>query len=156
MLRKISFLVELNFTKTKCNAAFRLVCRSPQRPHCRFDGDICSTAQGPLAAEERPSSKQRPANQSISSPLCSQWQIADSWLLFNFGAMPSGEKAKAAWPLRAATLKRQTVIRRWSGDAASGRLVWNQLNCRPGITLLCKWKNVARCGKINYFCISVL
>ena len=28
------------------NAAFRLACRSP---HCRFDGDICSTAQAPLA-----------------------------------------------------------------------------------------------------------
>ena len=30
------------------NAGFRLTCRLP---HCRFDDDICSTAQAPLAAE---------------------------------------------------------------------------------------------------------
>ena len=41
--------------------------------------------------------------------------------------MPRGEKAKATWPLRAATLKRLAVIRRWSGNAASGKLVWKQL-----------------------------
>ena len=29
-------------------AAFRLTCRLP---HCRFDDDICTTAQAPLAAE---------------------------------------------------------------------------------------------------------
>ena len=46
-------------------AAFRLACRSP---HCRFYGDFCTTAQAPLATEERPSlaispsSKQRQAN----------------------------------------------------------------------------------------------
>ena len=32
----------------KRNAGFRLTCRLP---HCRFDDDICSTAQAPLAAE---------------------------------------------------------------------------------------------------------
>ena len=35
--------------------------------------------------------------------------------------MPLGDKAKAAWPLRAATLKQQAMIRR-----RSGKLVWNQ------------------------------
>ena len=30
------------------NAGFRVTCRLP---HCRFDDDICSTAQAPLAAE---------------------------------------------------------------------------------------------------------
>ena len=38
--------------------------------HCRFDGDFCTTAQMPLAAEKRPSSEQRQANQSITLPLC--------------------------------------------------------------------------------------
>ena len=57
------------------NAAFRLACRSP---HCRFDGDFCSTAHAPLAAEGRPSSKLRQANQSITSPLCSKQKTADS------------------------------------------------------------------------------
>ena len=32
----------------KTYAGFRLTCRLP---HCRFDDDICSTAQAPLAAE---------------------------------------------------------------------------------------------------------
>ena len=50
-----------------CNAGFRLTCRLP---HCRFDDDICSTAQAPLAAEGWPSSKQRQANRSITLPLC--------------------------------------------------------------------------------------
>ena len=38
------------------------------------------------------------------------------------------DKAKAAWPLRAATLKQQAMITRRSGKAASGKLVWNQHN----------------------------
>ena len=63
------------YSHGQSDAAFRLACRSP---HCRFDGDICSTAQAPLATEGRPSGKQREANQLISSPLCSQRQIADS------------------------------------------------------------------------------
>ena len=41
--------------------------------------------------------------------------------------MPFDEKAKAAWPLRDATLKRQEVIRRHSSNAVSSMLVWNQL-----------------------------
>ena len=40
--------------------------------------------------------------------------------------MPLGDKAKAALPLRAATLKQQAMITRHSGKAASGKLVWNQ------------------------------
>ena len=40
--------------------------------------------------------------------------------------MPLGDKAKAAWPLRAATLKQQAIITRRSGKAASDKLVWNQ------------------------------
>ena len=49
-------------------------------------------------------------------------------VLFNFEAMPCGEKARAAWLLRAATLKQQAVIRWWNGNAASCRRAWNQLN----------------------------
>ena len=106
-------------------AGFRLTCGLP---HCRFDDDICSTAQAPLAlaAEGWPSSKQRQANRSITLPLCPPRQIADSWILFNSGAMPLGDKAKAALPLRAATLKQQAMITRHRGKAASGKLVWNQ------------------------------
>ena len=36
------------FDSDSYNAGFRLTCRLP---HCRFDDDICSTAQAPLAAE---------------------------------------------------------------------------------------------------------
>ena len=104
-------------------AGFRLTCRLP---HCRFDDDICSTAQAPLAAEGWPSGKQCQANRSITLPLCPPRQIADSWILFNSGAMPLGDKAKAALPLRAATLKQKAMITRHSGKAASGKLVWNQ------------------------------
>ena len=112
------------------NAGFRLTCRLP---HCRFDDDICSTAQAPLAAEGWPSGKQRQANRSITLPLCPPRQIADSWIWFNSGAMPLGDKAKAALPLRAATLKQQAMITRRSGKAASGKLVWNQHKyvCQP-------------------------
>ena len=105
------------------NAGFRLACRLP---HCRFHDDICSTPQAPLAAEGWPSGKQRQANRSITLPLCPPRQIADSWILFNSGAMPLGDKAKAELPLRAATLKQQAMITRHSGKAASGKLVWNQ------------------------------
>ena len=103
------------------NAAFRLACRSP---HCCFDDDICTTAQAPLAAEGWPSGKQRLANRSITLPLCPLRQIADGWILFNSGVMRP--KAKAAWLLRAATLKQQVMITRRSSKAASGKLVWNQ------------------------------
>ena len=95
----------------KINAGFRLTCRLP---HCRFD-DICTTAQAPLAAEGWPSGKQRQANRSITLPLCPPRQIADSWILCNSGALPLGDKAKAALPLRAATLKQQAMITRRSG-----------------------------------------
>ena len=97
-------------------AAFRLACRSQ---HYRFDDDICTTAQAPLAAEGWPSGKQQLANRLITLPLCPPRQIAESWILFNSGAMPLSDKAKAAWPLRAATLKQQTMIIRRSGKAAS-------------------------------------
>ena len=40
--------------------------------------------------------------------------------------MPLGDKAKAAWPLRAATRKQQAMITRRSGKAASGKLVWKK------------------------------
>ena len=104
-------------------AAFRLACRSP---HCRFDDVTCSTAQAPLATEGWSSGKQCLANRSITSALCPLRKIADSWILFNSGAMPLGDKAKATWPLRTATLKRQAMITQHSGKAASGKLVWNQ------------------------------
>ena len=107
------------------NAGFRLTCRLP---HCCFDDDICSTAQASLAAEGWPSGKQRQTNRSITLPLCPPRQIADSRILFNSGAMSlgDGDKAKAALPLRAATLKQQAMITRHSDNAASGKLVWNQ------------------------------
>ena len=44
----------------------RLACRSL---HYRFDGDICTTAQAPLATGRRPSGKQRLTDQSIVSLL---------------------------------------------------------------------------------------
>ena len=121
------------------------VCEGDYSPHCRFDGDFCTTAQVPLAVEERLSGEQRQANQLITSPLCPQRQTADSWLLFNFRAMPLGEKAKAAWQLRTATMKGK----QWSGDetampqAAGGRLAWNQptnqMRCSVFNTFICLW-----------------
>ena len=62
-----------------------------------------------------PSGKQRHASRLITLPLCPSRQIADSWILFNLGAMPLDD-AKAAWPLRAATLKQQAMITRQSGE----------------------------------------
>ena len=109
------------------HAAFRLACRSR---HCRFDDDICTTAQAPLAGKGWPSGKQRLANRSTTLSLCPPQQIADSWILFNSGAMPLGDKAKAALPLRAATLKQQAVITRRSSKAVSCKLVWNQHKTR--------------------------
>ena len=109
------------------NAGFRLTCRLP---HCRFDDDICSTAQAPLAAEGWPSAKQRQANRSITLPLCPPRQIADSWILFNSGAMPLGDKAKAALPLRAATLKQQAMITRQSGK--------RQASLKPALSVMLK------------------
>ena len=118
LLRGIVFFTHSPPTLWKCYAGFRLTCRLL---HCRFDDDICSTAQAPLAAEGWPSGKQLHANRSITLPLCPPRQIADSWILFNSGAMPLDDKAKAALPLRAATLKQQAMIT-WH----SGKLVWNQ------------------------------
>ena len=97
------------------NAGFRLTCRLP---HCRFDDDISSTAQASLAAEGWPSGKQHQANRSITLPLCPPRQIADSWILFNPGAIAARWKAKAALPQRAATLKQQAMP---SGIAAKRR-----------------------------------
>ena len=106
-------------------ADFRLACRSP---HCQFDGGFCTTAKALLTVEERPSSEQRQANQSITAPLCTQWQTAYSWLLFSLRVMSLGGKAKTAWPLRGAILRRQAVIRWWSSNVVNGSLLWNQLN----------------------------
>ena len=59
-------------------------------------------------------------SQSIDNPrFCSMLQMAGIWLLFDFGAMPLGEKAKAAWLLRAVTLKWEAMITWHSGNAAS-------------------------------------
>ena len=119
-------------TNIRCSyAGFRLTCRLP---HCRFDDDICSTAQAPLAAEGWPSGKQRQANRSITLPLCPPRQIADSWILCNSGAMPLGDKAKAALPLRAATLKQQAMITRRSGK--------RQVSLKPALLLILQsfWK----------------
>ena len=44
--------------------------------------------------------------------------------------MALSDKAKAVWLLRVVTLKRQAVITRHSGTAASCKLVWNQLLVR--------------------------
>ena len=49
--------------KGMSNAAPRLACCWP---HCRFDGDICTTVPAPLAAETRPCCKQHLAYQSIT------------------------------------------------------------------------------------------
>ena len=110
-----SLLQSLSCKVTTCYAGFRLTCRLP---HCRFHDDISSTAQAPLAAEGWPSGKQRQANRSITLPLCPPRQIADSWILFNSGAIAARWKAKAALPPRAATLKHQAMP---SGVAAKRR-----------------------------------
>ena len=84
----------------------------------------------PLAAEGRPSGKQRLTDQSISSPLCQQLQIADSWLLFNSRAMLLGEKKKSrvlAESCNSETASDDHTQR--SSNVASGKLVWNQLKC---------------------------
>ena len=49
------------------------------------------------------------------SPFCPKRQTTNGWLLCNLKAMPLGEKATVAWPLRAETLKLQAVIIRHSG-----------------------------------------
>ena len=103
----------------------------------------------------RPSGKQRQPNRSITLPLCPPRQIADSWILFNSGAFAARWKAKAALPLRAATLKQQAMITRRSGKAASGKLVWNQhyfhfLNHRQTKDYVrnCNWET--EIGHIDY------
>ena len=104
------------FNVCQCyNAGFRLTCRLP---HCCFDDDISSTAQASLAAEGWASGKQRQANRSITLPLCPPRQIANSWILFNSGAIAARWRAIAALPLRAATLKQQAMA---SGVAAKRR-----------------------------------
>ena len=62
---------------------FRLACCSP---HCRFDGDFCTTVQVSLAAEERPSGKQHQDNQLITHSgrpqtvdFYSTWEQCRSW-----------------------------------------------------------------------------
>ena len=88
--------------------------------HCRFDADICTTEQAPLAPNE---------DQAVSSVLQIDRQphrfphSGRSSTAFNLRAMSLGEKAKAAWSLRALTLKPQAVITQRSGKAASGKLV---------------------------------
>ena len=129
------------------NAAFRLACCSS---HCHFDGDICTTAQVPHAAEGRPSGKQHLANRSITLQLCPQRQTTDSWILFNSGAMLLGDKAKAAWPLRAATLKQQAMITWRSSKAVSGKLVWNQHNTEGGWIYYHKKKNSIKTPAVVY------
>ena len=57
------------------DSMLRLACRSSRR----FDGNICKTAQAPLATEgTRTTREQRHTNQSITSPLCPKRQTADS------------------------------------------------------------------------------
>ena len=56
-------ITEQSSARLHIYAAFTLACRSP---HCRFDGDICETAQASLATEGRPSSEQCQANQLIT------------------------------------------------------------------------------------------
>ena len=93
-------------------AGSRLACRLP---HCRFDDDdICSTVQAPLAAEGWPSGKRCLANRSITLSLCPPWQTADSWILFNSGAMSVKKpKQRACWELQLWNSKR------WSRGVAA-------------------------------------
>ena len=91
-----------------CNAAFRLACHMP---HCRFDDDYNCASATCRRGMTWPSGKQHLANRSITLPLCPPRQIADSLILFNSGAMPLGDKARVAWPLRAATLNSN-----WASD----------------------------------------
>ena len=107
-------------------AASRLGCRLL---HCHFDDDICTTVQAPLSS----SGKQRLANHSIISPLCSKQQTADGQILFNFEAMQLRGKAKAAWLLRAVTLKTasgkhavQRQSTKWQASLKPALLLWIQ------------------------------
>ena len=79
------------------------------------------------ATRRRGNTKQWAASSQSIDILVALLTAADSWLLFNLRAMSLGGKGKVAWPLRAATLKLQAVIRRWNSNSVSGRLVWNQL-----------------------------
>ena len=99
--------------------AFRLSCCLL---HSCFDGDICTTAQVPLDAEGRPSGKQHHSDQSISLPLCPQWQMqkVDSIQLWSDAIW--WKKAKTAMPLRAASKTAssdQATLRQCSEGQAS-------------------------------------
>ena len=72
-LRRSTYIIQ-----TLVKGKDTLMLFSNQLAPRRIDVDICSTAQAPLAAEGRPNGKQHQANQSISLPLCPQWQIANS------------------------------------------------------------------------------
>ena len=93
------------------NAGFTLTCRLPH-----FWWWYLSNCASATCRRGWPSGKQRQANRSITLQLCPPRQITDSWILFNLGAMPLGDKTKAALPLRAATLKQQAMITRQSGE----------------------------------------
>ena len=114
----------INSYKT-INAAFRLACHSP---HCRFDDDICTTAQAPLATEQRdewPSGKQRLAHRSISLPFCPPAHRGRSQTV-EF----CSTRERCRWVIKPKRLGRWELqlwdSKRWSRGivAASGKLVW--------------------------------
>ena len=112
------YCIHSKFYYMYSNAAFRLAWRSP---HWWFLYNYAS------ATPHRGKIKRWAASSQSIDNLAGLHTAADSWLLFNLimRAMSLGGKVKAVWPLRAATLKQQAVIRWWNCNC--GRLVWNQL-----------------------------
>ena len=111
-----------NFWNSPIYAAFRLACCIATL--MMIFAQLCKRHLP--QRDDQAASSVLPIYRSITFPLCPPRQIADSWILFSSGVMPLGDKAKAAWPLRAATPKQQAMITRRSGKATSGKLVWNQ------------------------------
>ena len=67
-------LLPTGLIQERSNAAFRLACHSPL---CHFNGNMCTTAQIPLATQGMgwPSGKQCPTNRLATLLLCPQQQI---------------------------------------------------------------------------------
>ena len=120
----VSFISSLK--RSLIYTAFRLASRSL---HCCFDGDICSTAQAPVLA--RGKAKQQAVSCQwidnlaiLAQAQSDRRQTVDFYSTWKWcGSV----KAKAAWLLRPVTLKRQALITRGSGNVASSKLVWHQL-----------------------------
>ena len=59
-------IINFHMGRVTADVSTRQNKSSEQNAACPFDGDICTTAQAPHVAEERPSGKQLLCNQSIT------------------------------------------------------------------------------------------